>query len=181
MSFGFPSRNLAIQKAIQTTSSNVLMFAAGSNRGKTSKPTFPANESSVICIWATDGDGNKSLTNAQTMSGSGKFATLGVAVKSAWPEQPQHPDVTEIRKSGTSFATPIAAGIAACVLEFAIQNGMDKNYYDELKSHQGMRKVFQSMKTKSDGLHFIYPWELFHEKVGKVSIRDTLVKIVSGT
>jgi len=175
MSFGFPRWHNAIREAIQATPNRVLMFAAASTGKNAYVPTFPANEPSVISIWAADGMGSQPKTNSK----AGRFATLGVAVKSAWPERPENPAMFEARKSGTSYATPIAVGIAACVLEFARQNDMAKVFYDELTSHRGMTKVFQFMEVESKGLHLICPWKLFHKSMRRTSILDTLVTLVN--
>ena len=181
MSFGFSRQQKGIYHAIQTAASyphNILMFAAASNKGQAYEPTFPANESQVMCIYAADGNGNKARTNARSVSRETRFATAGIALKSAWPVQPGLPDIVEARKSGTSFATPVAAGIAACILEFALQQGMEINAYSQIKTVRGISKVFKLMMTESDGLDFIYPCELFHELFRPTTTLDLILKAV---
>jgi hypothetical protein len=183
MSFGFGTTHPEIQKAIQTAASpsdnNMLMFAAASNRGHAYEPTFPAREHCVMCIYAADGNGNKSEINAQTRSRETRFSTVGIAVLSAWPEQPANLNVITARKSGTSFATPIAAGIAACILEFAIQQNMARDKYEQLKTIRVMNNVFKLMTTESDGLDFIYPWELFHRPFKNETIIDLIEREIA--
>lgn len=66
------------------------------------------------------------------------------------------------KKTGISFATPIAAGIAACVLEFACINDVDNETYKKLRCRSGMRKVFaQKLADHRQELHYIHPWKLF--------------------
>jgi subtilisin family serine protease len=180
MSFGLTAPQSGIQHAIKTAAANnILMFAAASNQGQGHEPTFPASDSSVMCIYAADGNGNKSKTNPQTIAGKSRFSTVGIALKSAWLEQPENPDIIEARKSGTSYATPIAAGIAACILEFALQQVMEDEKYNQLKTLGKMNRVFNLMKTKSDRpdlLDFIVPWELFHETFRRTTILDLILR-----
>jgi len=158
-------------KSHPVTERKILMFAAASNRGKGFGPTFPAIHPSVTCIYATDGHGNKYKRNPQIISHSPGFATLGVAVKSACIKG------GEVRKSGTSFATPVAAAIAALVLEFAIKNDMPSEVYHKgLKTKEGIEKVFGTMVTKSDDFNFIYPWELWHVQRRDTSVLDEMCK-----
>jgi hypothetical protein len=66
--------------------------------------------------------------------------------------------------TGTSFATPIAAGIAACLLEFALVYGMPDNSYGSLRTRQGMQAVFGNLLVEvRKELHYIHPWKLFSE------------------
>ena len=121
MSFGLEEEHGGMQKAIiEAYSKNILMFAAASNEGGNRIVTYPARKEQVICIYATDGKGEPYRSNPTPIGNSYRFATLGEGVKSAWPKGLKKGAAPEQRMTGTSFATPIAAGIAACLLEFAI-------------------------------------------------------------
>lgn len=132
MSFGFPQRVPEIDKAIQHAyEHNVLMLAAASNCGGNTKCSWPARNRDVLCVFASDGDGNKVCTtasittfadrpqyfkNPDALSGQYSFATLGCAVESYWPPTNKRELSPKVRRSGTSVATPIAASIAALVI-----------------------------------------------------------------
>lgn len=125
ISFGYPSRptgHPVLEDAIRRVHfKNVLMFAAASNNGGNRGRAFPARQDEVICIHATDGYGNPSSFNSSPMKDHDNFSTLGEDVESAWPVRlgkPTSHGVCKTRKFGTSFATPIAAGIAAFLLQF---------------------------------------------------------------
>ncbi|KAF2240327.1 subtilisin-like protein, partial [Trematosphaeria pertusa] len=102
--------------------SNILLFAAASNDGKRTRGgmAFPARADEVIAIDAADGHGNPSKFNPPP-GDKQRFTALGEAVNSAYPvdlaEDWEEPGWK--RMSGTSCATPIAAGIAGLILEFA--------------------------------------------------------------
>jgi subtilisin family serine protease len=189
-----------IRKAIENATSGdkrTLIFAAASNYGQIQSPPFPASHSSVIAIYAADGYGNKYKDNARAMKNNSRYSAPGVGIISAWPEskskQKEAEDlndntdskskdesvddiVLEARKSGTSFATPIAVGIAACVLEFAMQNKLENPYYQKLKTKQGMESVFERMAFPIDELDFLCPWDMFYSKHKKETILDLLVQ-----
>ena len=164
MSFGLANHEKDIEDAVKEAySKGILLFAAASNEGGNSPVTYPARYDDVICIFSTDGWGNASKCNPNPMGNSlYRFATLGEAVKSAWPIH--LPDSQgERRMTGTSFATPIAAAVAACVLEFCLMNGMSDEQYQELKCPKGMREVFcKTLIKEREGLHYICPWNLFN-------------------
>jgi subtilisin family serine protease len=204
MSFGLGSHERDVEDAVKEAySKNIIMFAAASNNGGNSGVTYPARYDEVICIFSTDGWGNGSFCNPTPTKNSSQFATLGEAVKSAWPihlaesyaleqrvtrtslatpEPGQTPlaesPVTERRMTGTSFATPIAAGVAACVLEFSLMNGMDDDLYQVLRSRKGMKALFfEWLGEERDGLHYIHPWKLF-SKSRTEDVILTLIKVV---
>ncbi|KLU82019.1 hypothetical protein MAPG_01098 [Magnaporthiopsis poae ATCC 64411] len=127
MSFGFLDEKEQgcgeLREAVlRAHASGVLMFAAASNVGAYGMaPAFPARLSNVFCIYSGDGMGNCSRTSPTARRHGFNFLTLGEGVESAWPRLLSQNPWTK-RKSGTSFATPIAAGLAAALLLYAHQN-----------------------------------------------------------
>ncbi|PMD24617.1 subtilisin-like protein [Hyaloscypha hepaticicola] len=178
MSFGFPSGlghdpiRHELEKAC-SSSKNILLFAAASNKGKEFGATFPASDPSVICIYATDGHGYGSKLNPQIHNRKTRFATLGHAVKSIKAGT----TAGEARGSGTSYATPIAAAIAANILELALRTNMHHKFYSILKSKQGMEKVFSIMVPKDDvnDLDCLILKNLFHRHMRITSIHDVIL------
>ena len=164
MSFGLEMHHPHIHEAIKTAySKDIILFAAASNGGNCGV-TYPAKYHEVICVFSTDGMGNASACNpTETRKPGYQFATLGEAVKSAWPTMlDKEKGAPRRRKTGTSFATPIAAGVAACVLEFALMNDLDDGLYGVLKQHQGMVEILaKHLSVKRGKLHYIQPWQLF--------------------
>jgi hypothetical protein len=154
MSFGWPShKDDELHKAIERVKAKkLLLFAATSNdSGRAgASMAYPASADEVIGIDAADGFGNPSKFNPPE-GGDFRFAALGEAVRSAYPVHrgvmrgEQTPGWR--RMSGTSCATPIAAGIAGLVLEFARQQPMcyDESIESHLKMVAGMRQVLRDL------------------------------------
>jgi hypothetical protein len=66
--------------------------------------------------------------------------------------------------SGSSVATPIAAGVAALIIEYASQGGNASEVVTEwmrLRHCDEMRKVFRSMARERAGYQSIAPSSLF--------------------
>ncbi|KAF2176064.1 subtilisin-like protein [Zopfia rhizophila CBS 207.26] len=144
MSFGLPKPSPKtehdIKEAIKHAAiNNVLMFAAASNEGVGHPRTFPSTIRSVICIHASDGMGVNGDINPYHEQGDHNFMTLGIAIKSPKFRQPG-----DAYKSGTSFATPVAAGIAANLLEIAPNEKSRKT----LRDPEDMRKMFALMSER---------------------------------
>jgi hypothetical protein len=74
-----------------------IMFAAASSCGKNNPRTFPSTRREVICIHASDGNGNDGGINPTNEDGDDNFMTLGIAVELV-------NDGKYFYKSGTSFA-----------------------------------------------------------------------------
>lgn len=132
-----------------------LIFAAASNTGANGSRSWPASQRGVFCIHATNerGVANPGL-NPVALSHQDNFATLGDTVRSHW-------DGKSRCISGTSFATPVAAAVAANVLEFARQH-LARDHADVFARYGVMRRLFRDHMTDnggSDGVyHYIKPW-----------------------
>ncbi|RBR10309.1 hypothetical protein FVER53590_11628 [Fusarium verticillioides] len=166
MSFGFdtePSWKDEMDNAIRSAyQSNKLLFAAASNYGANKRRTYPANATTVFCIHATDGNGNKSGMDPIPLNNCANFTTLGVAVPCG------HSNGSESFLSGSSYSTPIAAGIAANLLDQGrvlqrdgILNAEECN---RLHGYDGMKRVFELMACKTDGYDYLAPWNLWHDQ-----------------
>jgi len=127
--------------------SNVLLFAASSNEGIRTKAgmSYPARALEVIAVDAADVHGNPSKFNPPQLSHKARFTALGEAVRSTYPIHLPSEDPEEgwKRMVGTSCATPIAAGIAGLVLEFARQRPLcfEPAIEAYLRSVEGMRLI----------------------------------------
>ncbi|KAI4699570.1 hypothetical protein J4E81_004595 [Alternaria sp. BMP 2799] len=152
--------------------SNVLLFAASSNEGIRTKAgmSYPARALEVIAVDAADVHGNPSKFNPPQLSHKARFTALGEAVRSAYPTHLPSEDPHEgwKRMVGTSCATPIAAGIAGLVLEFARQRPLcfEPAIETYLKSVEGMRLILTkclSLKyADSSPFNHLDPTILFH-------------------
>ena len=155
MSFGFPTRNISGYDEIETAIKDahcidVLLFAAASNGGANHDRTWPARDEHVFCIHSTDAKGNRSKFSPTAVYDNINFATVGEAIESAWPVQLCDPSAELVKyKSGTSFATPIAAGIAAFLLEYA-KLYLSEAQLGRLKRHSGMKSVLGKMAKKAE-------------------------------
>jgi subtilisin family serine protease len=188
LSFSLVREDPDVQKAIALAFTKpILIFAAASNDGGNHGVTYPAHKDEVICIYATDGRGNQFEGNPTQMENcTYHFASLGVAVKSAWPrklsESTLKPSQTLTKRmTGTSFATPIAASTAANIINFAVMHGLEENMLQFLKSRQGMQRVLRGLMAKGErrsGLHYLRPWEMFEGRTNDeviYSLKDMLV------
>jgi len=167
MSFGFEDQNRDINAAIvRAFKADKLLFAAASNDGGNKPRSRPARSDKVICIHACDGKGNKGGMSPSPEENSLNFTTLGVAVKSRWKKK-------TVYKSGTSFATPVAAATAASVLEFAnFKCNLSEEDRANLYKREGLLKVFQAMSTKRDGYDYVNPGHMWDGKSDEDVIRS---------
>jgi hypothetical protein len=158
---GYDELEFAIKRAHLA---DVLIFAAASNGGGNKDRAYPARDKHVFCIHATDAWGNRSRFSPTAERNTYNFATVGEAVESFWPKHLCNPDEAAVRtKSGTSFATPIAASVAAFLLLYARVNLVDEPEISQrLKGFQAMElllyEVCQSSRAKTDrdGYQYIF-------------------------
>jgi hypothetical protein len=124
----------------------------------------------VLCISSADSHGNPSSFNPDSEMNSGRICTLGEGVPSC--ERDRNGNGKMVYRSGTSFATPIAAAIAAVVLGLMNREDLKDGPTDfhmlreKLKTKSGMEKVLRSScvlrreRTRA-GFSYITPWFFF--------------------
>lgn len=162
-----------IEVAIRNASGKSLFFAAASNSGKNEPRAFPASYHPwVICVHASEGNGQDGGINPELGRGF-NFMTLGMGLKLMewiWDESGKKPAwrYKEVMKSGTSFATPIAAGIAATVLDLAARvNAINHRAKMKLRRTEEMEKILQEMSNANPRygiqakLYYMAPWHLW--------------------
>lgn len=141
---------------------DVLVFAATSNEdvASVSGMAYPARDKSVIAIDAATSKGEWLSSNPSRDYEhiTQRFTALGEAIKT---------DAEYPRMDGTSAASPVAAGIAALILEFARQPplGYAPNIAKWLRRSDAMREVLAgavSVKhTRNGEYRHLVPGRLF--------------------
>ena len=151
MSFGFTEEQEeirdAITEALSGKNEKILFFAAAANKGANEPEMYPARDYRVFAIRASNHEGHWWKSNPPVDTDQHRsFMTLGQKV----------PSVTRAESlSGTSYATPIAAGFAAMILAdvrlslttSALES--DVKLLNRLSRHDGMRKVLGELSVKS--------------------------------
>ncbi|KAK5110337.1 hypothetical protein LTR62_006045 [Meristemomyces frigidus] len=182
MSFGYQSIVPRIDAAINDHASNVLMFAAASNCGGNAPISWPARHDNVICVFATDAEGNAYPKNPTPRDDSKNFAVLGSSIQGYWPSHLVVGSDHRQHKSGTSCAAPIAAGIAGVMID--LMRRQKEQYLLRYRSHSkqrqirerddyeqnlrtlgrpwGMKAVLGLMAKKRQGYDYVVPWQLLH-------------------
>lgn len=164
---------------------NKIVLAAAANNGTMDVMMFPANLPTVISIHSADGAGKPSDGNPPTMPGK-DLSILGEEVESAWCCGPRGAVTDEQaartkRKSGTSVATPIAAGVVALILELAYQ-GPDEDrepdglfypeFMDRLRTYNGVCSLLRGMADRDCNREClnITPWKLLRGKFNREQV-----------
>jgi len=178
MSFGFGVTNKShevIERTIREHSQRQILFAAAANHGSNRRYiAYPARIGRVICVKSSNGHGSPSTFNPREPHREGRcFFTLGEEVlsmwRSSWKENGAR--ILQRRATGTSIATPIAAGIAALILEFINQPDKPKDWpylkksleKFEVDHNDRMTRILEAMSGTEDSKEFgktryIVPW-----------------------
>lgn len=159
MSFGLASWDNKVSAALRRASASSILFAAPSNWGGNRPRPFPANDSNVICVHASDGFGNDSGgMNPSTDGLHDKWTTLGVGLQFDWYGRP-------IYKSGASYATPIAVAMVVNALDFVnflgAKGKLPPNRREYLLRHDGICRMLWLMSEERDGFRYVAPWKLW--------------------
>lgn len=164
MSFGFSEdpKNAEFKELLtqEAARKGILIFSAASNNGANDDIAFPACwRGHVFCINSTDTNGNPSKFNPPRDSKGYNFSTLGESVPGPLPDPNSEQLEYQIR-SGTSLATPIAAGIAALILEFSRIRGVNIKNVAKLKTFDGMATVLEDLSVEVGGYRYLRPWKI---------------------
>ncbi|KAK4154756.1 hypothetical protein C8A00DRAFT_32424 [Chaetomidium leptoderma] len=148
-----------------------LVFAAAANWGYNRSLAFPASKKGVICVHATSGNGYDGQLSPRSDGSLKNFSigTLGTAIESEWNGKP-------VWLRGTSYATPIAAAVAANVVEFARRQNLDPHTQIELERFRGMKAVLALMCTNGDSsgsYPYCAPWLLYEKRLNGERICTT--------
>jgi len=141
----------------------IIILAAAGNEGSNFDIPFPSTMENVLCIGSAHGRGLSSEFNPPHRNVTEKYSALGEHVVAAFfHETPFHEE--RQARSGSSIAVPVAAGIAANILEYITQM-MDRP--QGLEATLVMRKLFLAMSgaTRGENYRNLVPWDLFkHDK-----------------
>ncbi|OAA71218.1 Peptidase S8/S53, subtilisin/kexin/sedolisin [Cordyceps fumosorosea ARSEF 2679] len=157
---------------------NKIVFAAAHrNTGVNDEPTWPGTRAGVIPIYCTDGNGH-----AQGMNPKAEgvyFGTLGCDI----PIRENFGSPARLAygyASGASYATPIAAGIAANMLEIVrhtvaiSRNGqaLRRRYY----TTNYMERLFRELNRPKEGCCFVEPWTFWRKTIrGNFQFQDRML------
>ncbi|XWW94759.1 hypothetical protein V2A60_002707 [Cordyceps javanica] len=186
ISFGFQhdrrideSVGQAVRRAVNRQK---LIFAAAANHGNAKYMAYPAWEPGVFAIHSADADGTPSTFNPRDTAGRGLFSAIGEAVASSWicPDGTTTTTSTTSttttttttssptrRMTGTSVATPVAAGVAALVLQVASLPSSEPGTRDTLarllpllRRYPVMRDVLRAISGDRGGYSNLLPCDL---------------------
>ena len=172
--FGFPSANKDIGKALKWAhKKSKVMFASAVGYGFNQRRCYPASNRHVIGIHAVDGRGKDCGICAAPIKGDYNFSALGVCAESWWGDGKTH-------VSGSSYATAVAAGAAASLLQF-IRLNLELEDAEDMKwlySTEGIREMLRMMSTEIDGYRCIAPSALFGPKSTIEDVCKTIMAAV---
>lgn len=175
MSFGFERKIRVIGDALTYARKVVkppLIFAATRNEGAHKGIAWPASDTGVFGISSTDGHGAPSSFNPADKGSDTILYAFGEGVKVKPPAgNPKLKLQTYV--SGTSFATPTAAALAANLLGFvrlAILACSEEDQYlycqlpDDIMEMNGMLTVLKKwmMKPHQSRQESLLPWEFLN-------------------
>lgn len=168
MSFGYEAEVEVIEKAFKKADDNNVLLIVAANTALAQR--WPGTRDNVMSVSAADGHGSPYSGNPPPRRDAYNLATLGVMVP-VWSVPDEYGNSRKIHRTGTSYAAPIAAAIAASVLELirhtedGHMNHVPEEWRERLQAASrpmGMRKVFMRMAVKRGGYDFVLPARLLN-------------------
>lgn len=159
LSFSLQEDSFRVREGIVEAERNgKIIFAAASEYGPTQGPSFPASHPGVICIHATDADGNLLQHNRIPFgsNSNSNFSILGQHIESCWPDAK--------RVTGSSYAVPVAVALAAFMIGYVQQEDLDLDTPVKLKSNQGIAALFRllvKVNRQRGGNGWLAPFNFF--------------------
>lgn len=172
MSWGMDVEIKSITEVIKEAyQRGIILLASASNDGKNKRISFPARLKGVFCIGASDYFGHPAKFNPNAFNlfdlHVEKFSVPGIGVQGAdcrdrmSGQQTLETHHTLCRRSGTSTATAIVAGVSALCLEYIDQlEGLVQNS----KNAERLREIFYAMSLGDAGqpYRFLVPWNVIN-------------------
>ncbi|KAF6824565.1 hypothetical protein CPLU01_10763 [Colletotrichum plurivorum] len=134
-----------------------LFFAAAANQGHNEPRAFPSCHPSVFCVHASDGLGKDCGINPHHQNAENNIMTLGTGIMLYDDKKDAF-----VPKVGTSFATAIAAGMVASILDLTSRvPQLTERSKEALKTRAGMETLFKLMSESDmpDGRRYVVPWK----------------------
>ncbi|KAK6541370.1 hypothetical protein TWF694_007183 [Orbilia ellipsospora] len=168
---GFEENHENMQQVIQRASdSGILIFAAASNEGNRRGIMFPARlQGRVMCMFACDGNSKISTVdfNPSPSRYQRNFAFPGKDVQAM---------LGAARVHGTSIATFIGAAVAAEIIDFSRQDGIEDGIGDLelLRTVSGMSRVFEQMSVEDSDYHCVIPLKAMRSTILLLSSKSPI-------
>lgn len=159
MSLGFKSERQSIRDALKTAKDNkILVFAAMNNSGNHEDARWPASDRSLaIGIHGSQPDG----VEACSYAGMPVKGNPNLMVRGEWIDTHLSRSLTQ-PASGSSYATPIAASMAAMIMQFAKKRKVKNR--KKLTEIDIMFRLLKSVSREAkNGFRWIHPWLIWKD------------------
>ena len=167
----------------------VIIASASNEGGNAPQIAFPARMTRVICVGSADGDGFQS-TFSPSFQRTEKYSAVGekvsgfdiidpkIALRLKPAERENHRTIR--RRTGSSTAAPVAAGVAALFLDI-IRQVVD--FAQDEENTLRIRKFFLAMSSASvkQNYRFLAPLTLFTAEKQPLEIVEEILKAPLGS
>ena len=152
MSITMPRGSGKLEKAVESAKSDdIVIFSSRSDQGNNHEEIYPADLVEVISISALTNFGKR----AETTEPNARYYFQGENVQI--PAEPCYLE-PQVRASGSSVATALAAGVASLVLSCRWLGGSEARK----ERYRAVNKVFGQMTDKEPGSsRYVKPWRVF--------------------